>query len=100
MRYLITLLFALFVSASGAIEPPKEDKPPATTAPPTAPAPEPSTETTPPAGTEPADAAAEDAEEEKLPPLPEGTPTGPSPTRFNPSEKVRADFPVSFPIDI
>ena len=27
-------------------------------------------------------------------------PAGPSPQRFNPTEKVRADFPVSFPIDI
>ena len=27
-------------------------------------------------------------------------PTGPSPGRFEPTEKVRADFDVSFPIDI
>jgi hypothetical protein len=27
-------------------------------------------------------------------------PQGPSPSRFEPSEKVRADFDVSFPIDI
>jgi len=27
-------------------------------------------------------------------------PTGPSPPRFEPTEKVRADFDVSFPIDI
>ena len=27
-------------------------------------------------------------------------PTGSSPTRFEPTEKVRADFDVSFPIDI
>jgi hypothetical protein len=27
-------------------------------------------------------------------------PTGPSPSRFEPTEKVRADFDVSFPIDI
>lgn len=27
-------------------------------------------------------------------------PTGPSPARFEPTEKVRADFDVSFPIDI
>jgi len=41
------------------------------------------------------------AEDEQLPPLPAGTrPTGPTPQRFNPTEKVRADFPVSFPIDI
>ncbi len=45
-------------------------------------------------------ADAEEAEE-SLPPLPPGTaPAGPPPQRFNPTEKVRADFPVSFPIDI
>src|SRR5687768_8696980 len=39
--------------------------------------------------------------EEQLPPLPDTTqPSGPPPQRFNPTEKVRADFPVSFPIDI
>jgi hypothetical protein len=27
-------------------------------------------------------------------------PSGPSPARFEPTEKVRADFDVSFPIDI
>jgi hypothetical protein len=27
-------------------------------------------------------------------------PKGPSPSRFEPTEKVRADFDVSFPIDI
>jgi len=26
-------------------------------------------------------------------------PAGPPPARFDPSEKVRADFPISFPID-
>jgi hypothetical protein len=41
------------------------------------------------------------AEDDELPPLPpDVAPAGPSPQRFNPSEKVRADFPVSFPIDI
>jgi hypothetical protein len=49
----------------------------------------------------PADAPAPEPEEEALPPLPPDTvPSGPPPQRFNPSEKVRADFPVSFPIDI
>ena len=37
-------------------------------------------------------------EEETLPPPPRST--GPTPQRFDPSEEVRADFPVSFPIDI
>lgn len=30
----------------------------------------------------------------------EPAPKGPSPNRFEPTEKVRADFDVSFPIDI
>jgi len=38
-------------------------------------------------------------EEETLPPPPPRS-TGPTPQRFDPSEEVRADFPVSFPIDI
>ena len=40
-------------------------------------------------------AAAETDAAEKAPP-----PKGPSPNRFEPTEKVRADFDVSFPIDI
>lgn len=48
-----------------------------------------------------APAAALPEEEEELPPLPPGTrQVGPTPQRFEPTEKVRADFPVSFPIDI
>ena len=42
-----------------------------------------------------------EGDEETLPPLPpEQRRTGPTPQRFDPSEEVRADFPVSFPIDI
>ena len=40
-------------------------------------------------------AAAEPDAADKAPP-----PNGPSPNRFEPTEKVRADFDVSFPIDI
>ena len=40
-------------------------------------------------------AVAEPDAAEKAPP-----PKGPSPNRFEPTEKVRADFDVSFPIDI
>ena len=51
-----------------------------------------------------ASASAENGEaeqDEQLPPLPpERRSTGPTPQRFDPSEEVRADFPVSFPIDI
>jgi len=67
---------------------------------PPAPAPEATTE-----GTEVVEAAkgeavkrtpaAEADAAEKAPP-----PKGPSPNRFEPTEKVRADFDVSFPIDI
>jgi hypothetical protein len=57
------------------------------------------TEPAPAPETEPAAEPAED--EETLPPLPaDAAPAGPPPARFNPTEKVRADFPVSFPIDI
>jgi len=43
----------------------------------------------------------EEVQDERLPPLPpERRSTGPTPQRFDPSEEVRADFPVSFPIDI
>ena len=44
-------------------------------------------------------AAVELPDDEVLPPLPAG-PRGPSPQRVDPTEKVRADFPVSFPVDI
>jgi hypothetical protein len=46
-------------------------------------------------------AAAEGADDEVLPPLPSGSRNvGPTQQRFDPTEKVRADFPVSFPVDI
>lgn len=38
-------------------------------------------------------------DEEKAPP-PTAADKGPSPQRFTPSEQVRADFDVSFPVDI
>jgi hypothetical protein len=46
----------------------------------------------------PSDEIADDAE--KLPPPPNSGARGASPQRFVPSEQVRADFDVSFPIDI
>ena len=49
-----------------------------------------------PAGESPAQPAA-DAPDGATP---APTPKGPSPSRFEPTEKVRADFDVSFPIDI
>jgi len=38
-------------------------------------------------------------DQEKAPP-PSSADKGPSPQRFTPSEQVRADFDVSFPVDI
>lgn len=97
MHRLITVFAAMLSVAAWAIDPPRPQSPP--------PAP-------PPAGqkSEIPDAPAEQArrpepapadDEESLPPLPaDAAPAGPPPARFNPTEKVRADFPVSFPVDI
>ncbi len=98
---LIVLGLVLVAAAAWALDPPR----PAPAAPPAAPpaaTQDPASEAPPqeaPAAPPPPAAAPE--EEERLPPLPSGTrPTGPTPQRFDPTEKVRADFPVSFPIDI
>jgi hypothetical protein len=97
MRISFIVAAALAVTAALAIEPPKDKPaaPPASTPAPSTPAP--------PAET-PAEAPAPAAEpeiEEELPPLStEAADAGPPPQRFTPTEKVRADFPVSFPIDI
>ncbi len=103
LRRIAVLTAAAFVYAALAIEPPQPApgapaRPePATSE--TTPEPEPAPESGPAA--ESAPAAEPAAEEEELPPLPPDVePAGPSPQRFNPTEKVRADFPVSFPIDI
>jgi hypothetical protein len=105
MKWLIAVLASMTVLVASAIEVPKTAPPktPAKEAPaPQAPAnDEPATAA--PAGdaAKPAEAPAPEPEEEALPPLPPDTvPSGPPPQRFNPTEKVRADFPVSFPIDI
>ncbi len=101
MRYLIFLLAVLLTSAALAIDPPK---PPAKDQAATAPVPAAERPDIADAGKEAAakaQAEAEAAEDEVLPPLPaDMVPAGPPPARFNPTEKVRADFPVSFPIDI
>ena len=104
MKWLIAALATMMVLVASAIEAPKPATPVKTPAN-AGPAPQE------PAKDEPASAAGDEAkpaetpapepEEEALPPLPPDTvPSGPPPQRFNPSEKVRADFPVSFPIDI
>jgi hypothetical protein len=46
------------------------------------------------------DAATDGAPNAKPPDGAAPKPKGPSPARFEPTEKVRADFDVSFPIDI
>jgi hypothetical protein len=45
-------------------------------------------------------AAKNAASGEEHAPAPSAADKGPSPQRFTPSEQVRADFDVSFPIDI
>jgi len=97
MRIAFIVAAALAVTAALAIEPPKDK--PATPAArtPSAPAPAPDAGAT---AEQPATAAEPEVEEE-LPPLPpEAADAGPPPQRFTPTEKVRADFPVSYPIDI
>ena len=103
MRYLAAVIAVLLVAVAWAIDPPKPTAPvtppPATEAPAKAP-PAPVGERPDIAGAEAGARAPAEAEEE-LPPLPaDVAPAGPPPARFNPTEKVRADFPVSFPIDI
>ena len=110
MKWLIALLASMTILVASAIEVPKNApaKTPAKEAPATQePAKDepataaPATDTPSGDAAKPADAPAPEPEEEALPPLPPDTvPSGPPPQRFNPSEKVRADFPVSFPIDI
>jgi hypothetical protein len=76
---------------------PAQQEPASTPAPTPVPTPAPGAE----AGDESAPSQEPAAEDDELPPLPpDAAPAGPPPQRFNPTEKVRADFPVSFPIDI
>jgi hypothetical protein len=101
MRSLIFLVSALLTTAALAIDPPK---PPVTAPAPAAERPDIADDAKEAAAKEEAakaEAEAKAAEDEVLPPLPaDMVPAGPPPARFNPTEKVRADFPVSFPIDI
>ena len=106
MRKLLAMTASLLVIAAAAIEPPQN---PAGAPPkqepakqePATPAPEPAQDPAAERPSAPAPETAAPEEEEELPPLPPDLePTGPPPQRFNPTEKVRADFPVSFPIDI
>jgi hypothetical protein len=115
---LVAFLLVLVAAAAWAVDPPRE-----TAAPPedepafpaeepafpeeapqpaTVPPPAPGGTAAPVPGGTPAPAAAKpEADDEVLPPLPPGERNvGPTKQRFDPSEKVRADFPVSFPVDI
>jgi cytoskeletal protein RodZ len=106
MRSFFLLFAVLLATVAFAIDPPKPANPPPAAPPATeqkAEAPVPAAERPDisEAEQEAAAKAAAAEEEEVLPPLPaDATPSGPPPARFNPTEKVRADFPVSFPIDI
>jgi hypothetical protein len=100
------LLAALLTTSALAIDPPKPQAPPpaTTVAPPVAERPDIADDAKEAAAKEAAtkaEAEARAVDDEVLPPLPaDMAPAGPPPARFNPTEKVRADFPVSFPIDI
>ena len=101
MRKLLALTASLLVLAAAAIEPPQNPAGAPPKQEPAKPAPEPAQEPAAEKPSAPAPESTEPEEEEELPPLPPDLePAGPSPQRFNPTEKVRADFPVSFPIDI
>jgi len=102
MKRIVAWLGMLVAFTAFAIEPPQPAAAPATPAAKDAPAQDaPPAQDTPPAPQAPPAQAATDPGEEELPPLPpDVATTGPPPQRFNPTEKVRADFPVSFPIDI
>jgi hypothetical protein len=97
MKTAWTLCAILAAAVAWAADPPAPPTPTSVDTPPVNAA---SVETA--AGT-PDAAPAEEAvgAEESLPPLPpEQRTTAPTPQRFDPTEEVRADFPVSFPIDI
>jgi hypothetical protein len=95
------LLAGAAVAAVAAIEPPPAEQLPAKSwQTQQEPVPEPTAPQQQPAEKPAAPPAPAEKTDEELPPLPPDVAAGPSPGRFNPSEKVRADFPVSFPIDI
>jgi hypothetical protein len=106
MRSIFLLVAALLATAALAIDPPKPQAAPpaATAASPVAGRPDIADDAKQAAAKEAAakaEAEARAVDDEVLPPLPaDMVPAGPPPARFNPTEKVRADFPVSFPIDI
>jgi len=84
------------VTVLRAQEAPPAAAPPATSA---APAPSEAPAEAAPAGDAAADEQPATTNANKVPARPAPA-SGPSPARFEPTEKVRADFDVSFPIDI
>ena len=97
----VAVLASLVALAAAAIEPPQPASAPPAQEAPAKPGPAQSPPDASADGAAKGETAPEAGDEETLPPLPASTePSGPPPQRFNPTEKVRADFPVSFPIDI
>ena len=109
LRILILLAACGAVSTPNmlwAAEPaPAKPAPPAATAPATETAAKPTDESAAPKSDEDSKDEAKDPASEEVDPKPKAAATaadkkGSSPQRFVPSEQVRADFDVSFPIDI
>ena len=94
------LVAALLAASAWALDPPRPAPAPATSEEVAGEAPPVPGEVPPDTAPAVPDVAESQAEEDVPPPAPEARSTGPTPQRFDPSEKVRADFPVSFPIDI
>lgn len=100
---MLALLIACVPGTALAIDPAQTTRPPAAapaTAPVTTPAP---AATTPPAtapASAPATATTAGDDDEAAMKAPPPKATGATPQKFNPTEKVRADYPVAFPIDI
>ena len=92
----LVIAWLVVAGTAWALDPPKPVQAPPETPPQAASESAPTTATQP----EPAAESAPAAEDEETLPPPPAKSTGPTPQRFDPSEEVRADFPVSFPIDI
>lgn len=93
-----------WVLTAGAIEAPKQVPPPPAATPETAPPPSSKAPAATPesatATPRPPPATPADAEDEAAMKAPPPKAIGPTPQKFTPTEKVRADYPVAFPIDI
>jgi hypothetical protein len=98
------VLLAGFVFAGVTLLQAQEGPSPVPAAEPTQPAAAPATESEPAAAAEsaPPSASSPSSGTKEAAPSPEASerPAGSTPSRFEPTEKVRADFDVSFPVDI